>query len=133
MISSPDKADSQAAVPRHCAQCSKPLRGRADQKFCDDYCRNAFNNRNNADANNYVRRVNNALRKNRRLLEASIKPGEDMGKVPRRKLADAGFDFSFHTNNYTNKKGQVYQFCYEYGWLPLDGDWVLVVRRGANG
>lgn len=118
---------------RTCAECGKTLKGRADQKFCDDYCRNAFNNRQNADANNYVRTVNNALRRNRRVLEGLIKPGDEMGKAPRHKLADAGFDFTYHTHQYTNKKGQVYQFCYEYGWLPLEGDWVLVVKRGTRG
>lgn len=117
---------------RLCLECGSALRGRLDKKFCNDYCRNAHNNKQNADANNYVRTVNNALRKNRRILESIIKPGEEMGKAPRQSLARHGFDFAFHTHQYTNKKGQTYNFCYEYGYLPLEGDWVLVVRRGAR-
>lgn len=117
---------------RLCLECGTTLRGRLDKKFCNDYCRNAYNNKQNSDANNYVRTVNNALRKNRRILESLVKPGEEMGKAPRQTLARYGFDFSFHTHQYTNKKGQTYNFCYEYGYLPLEGDWVLVVRRGGR-
>lgn len=116
---------------RACAECGSMLRGRLDKKFCNDYCRNAYNNKQNSDANNYVRTVNNALRKNRRILEGIIKPGDEIGKTPRQTLSRQGFDFNFHTHQYINKKGQTYHFCYEYGYLPLEGDWVLVVRRGA--
>jgi hypothetical protein len=118
---------------RQCQECGKAVKGRIDKKFCDDYCRNAYNNRHNADTNNYVRNVNNALRRNRRVLQSLIKPEEELGKCPRQKLADLGFDFRYHTHQYVNKKGQAYQFCYEYGYLPLESDWVLVVRRNATG
>ena len=117
---------------RACLQCRKTVKGRIDKKFCDDYCRNAYNNRQNADTNNYVRNINNALRKNRRILESVIKPSEELGKCPRLRLAEQGFDFRYHTHQYLNKKGQTYHFCYEYGYLPLEGDWVLVVKRGAK-
>jgi predicted nucleic acid-binding Zn ribbon protein len=122
----------EKAPPRLCLECAKPLKGRSDQKFCDDYCRNAYNNRQNADANNYVRNVNNALRRNRRLLEGAIKVGEEMGRVQKQKLAEQGFDFTFHTHSYVNKKSQTYWFTYEYGWLELDEGWLLVVRRGGK-
>ena len=114
---------------RACAECGRTLKGRLDKKFCDDNCRNVFNNKQNSDQNNYVRNINNLLRKNRRILEDCIKPGEEMGKLPRLKLAEQGFDFRYQTHQYANKKGQVYIFCYEYGYLPLEGDWVLVVKR----
>ena len=55
-----------------CLQCGKTLRGRADKKFCDDYCRNNYNNQLKANTNNYVRNINNALGKNRRILEKYI-------------------------------------------------------------
>ena len=117
---------------RHCLECNRVLKGRLDKKFCDDNCRNTFNNKQNSDNNNYVRNINNALRKNRRILEGIIKPGEELGKCPRQKLSEQGFDFKYHTHQYTNKKGQVYQFCYDYGYLPLEGDWVLVVKRKSR-
>ncbi len=117
---------------RSCLQCGKAVRGRLDKKFCDDYCRNAYNNRQKADKNNLIRNINNALLKNRRILESVVKPEEELGKCPRQRLAEAGFDFRYHTHQYLNKKGQTYNFCYEYGYLPLEGDWVLVVRRGSK-
>ncbi len=116
-------------VTRTCQECGKLLKGRLDKKFCDDYCRNNYNNKQNSDQNNLVRNINNILRKNRRLLEELIKTGEEMGKSPRQKLAETGFDFRYHTHLYTNKKGQVYTFCYDYGYLPLEGDWLLIVKR----
>ncbi len=27
-----------------CQQCGKPVKGRIDKRFCDDFCRNAYNN-----------------------------------------------------------------------------------------
>jgi predicted nucleic acid-binding Zn ribbon protein len=114
---------------RHCIECDKPLKGRVDKKFCDDYCRNAYNNRRNSDQNNFVRNINNTLRRNRRVLESVIPNDADMGKCPKAKLQQQGFDFTYHTHQYANRKGTIYYFCYEFGYLPLEGDWVLIVKR----
>ena len=120
-------------MERLCLNCEKLLRGRQDKKFCDDACRNNYNNQQNSDKNNYVRNVNNILRKNRRLLEEQVPEEEDMKKVLREKLAQSGFSFKYHTHQYQNQKGQTYYFNYEYGYLPLDGgEWVLVVKRKAE-
>ena len=102
--------------------------GRVDKKFCSDNCRNAYNNEQNRDANNFIRRVNHALRKNRRIL-ADLNPNGKM-KVHREKLVALGFDFKFYTSTYTTKKGTIYYFCYEHGYLPLDdGFYALVIRQ----
>lgn len=122
----------EAATPRTCLACGKTLKGRLDKKFCDDYCRNSYNNQQNSDQNNFVRNVNNILRKNRRILEEFIPEGEEMKKIQKEKLALAGFNFKYHTHQYQNQKGQIYFFNYEFGYLPLDGDWVLVVKRKAE-
>ena len=114
---------------RLCLTCEKPLKGRADKKFCDDYCRNNYNNTLKADNNNYVRNINNALRKNRRILEALLTHNEDMAKANKEKLLQKEFQFKYSTHTYTNKKGNTYFFCYEYGYLPLENDWFLIVRR----
>ena len=113
---------------KQCLSCGKALHGRADKKFCNDYCRNAFNNNLKAATSPLVRNINNALLKNRRILEAAMGE-EEMQKVPKEKLLQQGFQFKFMTHTYTNKKGNTYFFCYEYGYLPLDNGWYLLVKR----
>ena len=117
---------------KKCLQCEKTLKGRSDKKFCDDYCRAAHNNDLKSAANNYVRNVNNALGKNRRILESLLPDTEQMKKTTRDKLLQLGFQFKYGTHTYTNQKGNVYYFCYEYGFLPLENDWFLVVKRNEE-
>jgi transcriptional accessory protein Tex/SPT6 len=112
-----------------CIECNKPLKGRIDKKFCDDFCRNSYNNKLNSDTNSYVRSINAALRKNRRILEETLAATEEMAKITKGKLLEKGFQFKHLTHTYTNKKGNVYYFCYEFGYLLLDADWILVVKR----
>ena len=114
---------------KKCAECNKTLKGRTDKKFCDDFCRNSYNNKINSDSNSYVRNINNILRKNRRLLEEALPATEEMAKLPRHKLLEKGFIFKYFTHNYANKKGNIYYFCYDFGYLPLEGDWILIVKR----
>ena len=116
-------------TPKLCLSCNKVLKGRTDKKFCDDYCRNNFNNLLKGDNNNYIRNINNALRKNRRILESLLPEQEDMAKANKDKLLHKEFQFKYYTHTYTNKKGNTYFFCYDYGYLPLENDWYLIVRR----
>lgn len=115
--------------PRLCLNCHKPVKGRTDKKFCDDYCRNNYNNQLKSNTINLVRNVNNALGKNRRILENLFIAGEEMAKTTRDKLLQKGFQFKYITHTYTNKKGNTYFFCYDIGYLPLESDWYLLVKR----
>lgn len=118
-----------ATTTRVCQACNKPVKGRTDKKFCDDYCRNNFNNQLKADSNNIVRNINNALSKNRRILESLIGEGDEMTKTWKEKLLEKGFQFKYITHSYTNKKGNTYYFCYDHGYLPLENDGYLIVKR----
>ncbi|KAA9041493.1 hypothetical protein FW778_05565 [Ginsengibacter hankyongi] len=111
-----------------CLTCAKPVKGRTDKKFCDDYCRNNYNNQLKSGTTNLIRNINNALGKNRRILE-NFFGKEDMTKTTKDKLLEKGFQFKYITNTYTNKKGNVYFFCYDLGYLPLENDWYLLVKR----
>ena len=113
---------------KKCLLCEKPLKGRSDKKFCDDYCRAAYNNELKGPANNLVRNINNAIGKNRRVLESMLGE-EEMIRTTREKLLQKGFQFKYITQLYNNKKGQTYFFCYDMGYLPLDNDWYLIVKR----
>ncbi|WP_375583736.1 hypothetical protein [Cyclobacterium xiamenense] len=105
------------------------MAGRIDKKFCDDYCRNTYNNQMKSGSNNLIRNINNALKKNRNILAAILPDSEDTAKISREKLLEQGFIFKYRTHTYTNKKGNVYGYCYDYGYLRLEQDWILVVRN----
>lgn len=119
--------------PKECLECGDKILGRADKKFCSDGCRNAHNNKLNADANSLVRNINNALRKNRRILEGLLEGhAEGKARVPLKKLASQGFYFEYITSIYTTRTGSQYRFCYEFGYLKLDDDMYMVVKREAG-
>lgn len=111
---------------RKCGECGEEFKGRVDKKFCSDQCRNTFNNRNNSDATNHVRNVNNILKKNRRIL-SELNP-EGKARVHRNKMSEMGFNFGYFTNQLRTQKGAVYNFCYEYGYLPLENDFFFLVK-----
>jgi len=115
------------AQKRLCPECRYEIIGRIDKKFCSDQCRNAFNNRLKQDSNNYMRKVNNILRRNRRIL-AELNP-RGKSKAHRNKMIDKGFNFDYYTNTYTTKAGKIYFFCYEYGYLPIEDDFYALVLK----
>ncbi len=119
-----------ASETKICLACGKPLKGRADKKFCDDYCRNNYNNQQKAKGNHsaYVRNINNSLLKNRRILESLKGDKEEHVKASKEKLAELGFSFKYITHTFKNKEGKIYYWCYDYGYLPLDHDWYLIVK-----
>ena len=113
-----------------CLDCGEPILGRADKKFCNDICRNNYNNRLNSETSNLVRRINAILRKNRRIISELIP--EDKITVHRDKLVEKGFNFNYFTSIYTTQKGAEYHFCYEYGYLELDNDFYMLVLRNKK-
>jgi predicted nucleic acid-binding Zn ribbon protein len=114
-----------SATQKQCPECGEKIVGRSDKKFCSDECRNNFNNKQNSNTTNYIRNVNNLLRKNRRILEELAPDGKS--KVHKNKLNEKGFDFKHITHLYKTQKGSTYLYCYEYGYLPLENDYFLII------
>jgi hypothetical protein len=111
-----------------CLECDRPLIGRVDKKFCNDMCRNSYNNLINKDANEYVRKVNVILRKNRRIL-SSLMNGSDKEKATKEQLLLNGFNFYYYTNIYQTKQGKKYFFNYELGYLELEEEQFALVKK----
>ena len=122
----------QRKETKTCLSCEKPVKGRSDKKFCDDYCRAAYNNELKSASNNYIRNVNNALGKNRRILESLLPDGGQTAKTNQDKLLQLGFQFKYHTHQYSAKNGNTYFYCYDYGYLPLESNWFLIVKRNEE-
>jgi len=112
---------------RKCLECNTKLTGRIDKKFCSDYCRNSYNNKVNKDSKNLIRNINNRLKKNYKILSELNTSGKT--KTSRTKLYDKGFDFNFFTSLYTTKAGKVYYYVYDQGYLALENEWFLLIKK----
>jgi len=114
-------------MPKSCLECEEKIIGREDKKFCSDACRNAYNNKINKDSTNFMRNINNKLRKNYRILRDINSEGKT--KTSRSKLLAKGFDFEFFTNMLHTKTGNTYYFLYDQGYLALENDIFMIVKK----
>ncbi len=114
-------------MSKNCLECEEKIVGREDKKFCSDGCRNAYNNKINKDCNNYMRNINNKLRKNYRILSEFNAVGKS--KTTRSRLLDKGFDFDLMTTILLTKSGNTYYFIYDQGYMVLDNDFYMLVKK----
>lgn len=112
---------------KQCIECGERIVGRSDKKFCNDYCRNAYNNKLDVGDKNLVRNTNNALKKNYKILCELNTTGKT--KVLKSTLIQKGFRFDLFTSIYTTKTGNQYFYCYNQGCLHLEQDQVLLVKN----
>ncbi|TKB96822.1 hypothetical protein [Pedobacter cryophilus] len=110
-----------------CLDCKSAIKGRADKKFCDDQCRSNYNNKIKTDHPTQIKTINTILLKNRKVLEKLNPDGKT--KVSGVKFTQLSFNFKYFTHTYTNQKGDVYKFCYEFGYLKLEHDYYLLVKE----
>ncbi len=112
---------------KNCPECGEKIIGRSDKRFCNDSCRNLYNYGKSKDTINLIRNTNNRLKKNYNILKR-LTPSKK-SKTTRNTLISLGFDFNLFTSLYTTKKGTVYYFIYDIGYLPLDNDYYALVKR----
>ena len=108
-----------------CIECGNKTEGRIDKKFCSDTCRNDYNNALKRDVSNSITNINNALRRNRRVLK-ELKEGCKVGKSM---LLQKGFNFKYFTHIYTTAKKETYYYCYDYGYKPIGNDVYFLVKE----
>jgi predicted nucleic acid-binding Zn ribbon protein len=112
-----------------CQVCGRPLAGRSDKKYCSDQCRAQLHNqKKKLDAGELIiQDINRVLRKNRSILRSN----SPMGNIITRQdsLVLQGFDFSYFTHQHCSPKNDRYTFCYDYGYLLLPEDMVMIVKE----
>ena len=105
-------------MSRICLECGLEIKGRADKKFCNDSCRNSYNNRESKESTNLMRNVNRILSKNRKIL-AELNPNGKM-RTTKDKLVLKGFNFNYFTNIYETREGRRYYYVYDQGYFFID-------------
>lgn len=114
-------------MEKRCLTCGETMRGRRDKKFCDDQCRSSYNNQLKAGQLNHIKPVNSILRKNHSIL-SKICTGDKI-RIKKEELLRNGFNPDYHTQIVHAQNGSTFYFCYDYGFLALGDDMMLLVRR----
>ncbi len=87
---------TSSGTRRSCRECGTRLVGRSDKQFCADFCRNAFHNRENREVNALLRRGNQVLRRNYRILQWAVGQGDSF-RIRPEQLEARGFNFLWYT------------------------------------
>ena len=117
-----------SATRTYCRYCNKALKGRSDKEFCDDSCRNAFNNEVKKEEHKEIRSVDLTLKKNRRILKDLLASNKTR-TVTEKQLLVKGFQFKYHTHFFKTRSGDEYCFCYDYGYLLRKEDKYMIVKE----
>jgi RNase H-fold protein (predicted Holliday junction resolvase) len=70
---------------------------------------------------------NAILRKNRKILKQFNPEGKTV--IRKEHLLKLGFDFNYHTHSHTTSYQNTYYFCYEYGYMFLKDEKVLIINQ----
>ena len=101
---------------KKCPECGKDIEGRIDKLFCTSYCKSSYHyKRTRDDESNLFKKIDNQLKLNRRILKEYNKAGKAI--VRKQTLHEEGFDPKYFTNYWKAKNGNLYLFCYEFGFM----------------
>ena len=120
-------------MSRLCLNCKTELQGRVDKKYCSDYCKSNHNyEKNKIKENSLFKKIDEQLKLNRRLLRDFKRAGKST--VRAEKIMESGFNPKYFTHYWKNQKGDVYLFCYEFGFLKRiengNSKYILVEWQG---
>ena len=115
---------------RKCLECYEQLRGRADQKFCSDQCRSAYNNKQYLDSHSVINSINRILKKNYFILTALCSEGKMTASNS--DLQRKGYRFDYFTYTSTTKSNRVNYFCYDQGYRENENNKITLVRHAPQ-
>lgn len=101
---------------KKCMSCKLPLHGRTDKKFCNDYCRSAYNNRKYIRERDCIRHVNHLLLRNRRILASYVLEQKENKLITKELLYSKGFHFDYFTHTEIKEDGIRYYCCYDHAY-----------------
>lgn len=112
---------------RVCPGCGFTIYGRTDKVFCTDQCRTQHYNQKYREVDHAVRKINAALKRNRKILIELL----DLGKteVDEQTLLEMGFDFRYITAVVREEKDKLSYRCYDVGYYFQEPGIVKLLER----
>lgn len=103
---------------RKCLACGSEIEGRVDKLFCSAYCKSSYHyTKSKAKTQSLFKTIDHQLKLNRNLLKHFNQSGKTT--IRKSELLEKNFDPKYFTHYWKNQKGDVYLFCYEYGFLAI--------------
>jgi len=115
---------------RKCLLCYEQLRGRADQKFCNDQCRSSYNNQHYIESNGVIKSVNRILKKNHSILTMLKEKGKTTAN--KSELQKSGYCFEYFTFTSTARNSHVNYYCYDQGYREQELNKLILVQRNLS-
>lgn len=117
---------------KQCKVCHQEFTGRSDKVFCSVKCKNIYHVRLKKNTDKAVRKINQILHRNRRILYELMSEMTAQKTIDRLILDKKGFNFIYHTHQQINSKGKTYYYVYDYGWMSFSDDRIMIVKRKFN-
>ena len=101
---------------KKCKECEKILEGRSDKLFCSEYCKSAYHYEKNRNKKaTKFKQIDTQIKLNRSLLMKYNKAGK--ATIRKTVLLEEGFHPRYFTHYWKANNGNVYLFCYEFGFF----------------
>ena len=101
---------------KKCPVCGEKLEGRIDKKFCSVHCKSTFHYKlKRENEPSMFENIDSILKHNRRILKEYNKAGK--ATVRKETLLADGFNPKYFTHYWKAKNGNLYLFCYEFGFM----------------
>lgn len=98
-----------------CLECNEPIEGREGKKFCNTYCKSSYHYKLGKRKISLFKQIDKQLKLNRKLLKTYNKAGK--ATIRKEYILEQGFNPQYFTHYWKAKNGNVYLFCYEYGFM----------------
>ncbi len=102
---------------KKCIACGESFEERIGKKFCSSYCRSAYHYRNK-QADSLFRQIDRQLKHNRQVHKKYNQAGKTT--VRQEVLLKEDFNPRYFTHYYKASNGNLYLFCYEYGFMKAE-------------
>ena len=98
-----------------CPVCNEKVYGRRDKVYCSLKCKSTAQYEDRLENEQFYLLVEKRLRTNRKVLKKYNQAGK--ATIRKDELLQEGFNPKFFTHYWKNRQGDVYLFCYEFGFL----------------
>lgn len=117
-------------MKRVCLSCEKELKGRVDQKYCNNKCR-ANEHRRRFALSPTQKKIHKILLTNHLILTEQFEnyPRALKIKFSHLELTTLGFNFDYCTRIYLNSKNKLVHYIYDYRWIQFSDDNVWIYRK----